>query len=88
MHPEILSKNQIDLLPYLNRFERSFYMVGGTAIGLHIGHRRSIDFDFFTQSTLVKSRIKGKLHQIPFVQVTIFEDYEEYLVEPVPDDEI
>ncbi len=35
-------KEQIELFPFLSRFQRSFYMVGGTAIALHLGHRRSI----------------------------------------------
>ncbi len=52
-------------------------MVGGTAIALHIGHRRSIDFDLFSPSQLVKSRIKIKLHQIPYKQIPIFEDYDQ-----------
>jgi hypothetical protein len=26
-----------------------FYLAGGTALALHLGHRQSIDFDFFTQ---------------------------------------
>ncbi len=42
MHTEILSKEQIELFPFLSRFQRSFYMVGGTAIALQLGHRRSI----------------------------------------------
>ncbi|BAP55364.1 hypothetical protein THII_1067 [Thioploca ingrica] len=25
----------------------SFYLAGGTALALHLGHRHSIDFDFF-----------------------------------------
>ena len=58
MHTEILSQEQSELFPYLKRFQRSFYLVGGTAIALHIGHRRSIDFDLFTQSDLIISRIK------------------------------
>lgn len=31
----------------MSKFKREFYLVGGTAIALHIGHRRSIDFDMF-----------------------------------------
>ena len=65
------------MLPYIKGFQRSFYMVGGTAIALHIGHRRSIDFDLFTLNRLNKSRIKGKLLQIPFKQMPIFEDYDQ-----------
>lgn len=52
-------------------------MVGGTAVALHIGHRRSIDFDLFTQSQLNKSRIKAKLLHIPFNQAPVFEDYDQ-----------
>jgi hypothetical protein len=47
MHFEILNKDQRDLLPFLAKFKREYYMVGGTAIALHIGHRISIDFDLF-----------------------------------------
>jgi hypothetical protein len=77
MHLHILSKEQADLLPHLKSFNRTFYMVGGTAIALHLGHRRSIDFDLFSPSPLIKHRIKGKLLTIPFQQKTIFEDYDQ-----------
>lgn len=36
--------NEIVLFPELN----NFYLVGGTALALQIGHRLSIDLDFFT----------------------------------------
>jgi hypothetical protein len=29
-------------------FREQFYLAGGTALALHIGHRTSMDFDFFT----------------------------------------
>lgn len=74
MHNEILEKEQVELLPYLKNFQRTFYLVGGTAIALHLGHRRSIDFDLFTTSNLIKHRIKSKLNLIPFKQIPIFED--------------
>ena len=77
MHTEIFTGGQVELLPYIKDFKRSFYMVGGTAVALHIGHRRSIDFDLFTQSQLNKSRIKAKLLHIPFNQIPVFEDYDQ-----------
>ena len=77
MHLEIFNTDQEQLFPWLKRFNRSFYLVGGTAIALHLGHRRSIDFDLFTVSTLGKQRIKSKLLQIPFQQVPIFEDLDQ-----------
>ena len=77
MHLEIFSNNQLELLPYIKTFTRTFYLVGGTAVALHIGHRRSIDYDLFSQSPLVKHRIKGKLLKIPFKQIPVFEDYDQ-----------
>jgi hypothetical protein len=77
MHTEIFDKNQLVLLPHIKAFHRSFYLVGGTAIALHIGHRRSIDFDLFSPSPLVKYRIKRELLKIPFEQVPLFEDYDQ-----------
>lgn len=48
MHIEILSQTQKDLFKMLAEAKkRGFYMVGGTAISLHLGHRESIDFDLF-----------------------------------------
>jgi hypothetical protein len=77
MHIEILTPEQADLLPYLKKFKQSFYLVGGTAIAFHIGHRRSIDFGLFTASDLRKSRIKKTLLEIPYIQVPVFEDYDQ-----------
>ncbi len=77
MHTEILDKNQQTLLPWISKFNRTFYLAGGTAIALHIGHRRSIDFDLFTASKLNKYRIKSKLNDFPFKQITLFEDIDQ-----------
>jgi len=52
MHKEILSENQVELLTLIKQFIREYYLVGGTAIALHIGHRRSIDFDLFKNSPI------------------------------------
>lgn len=48
MHKEVLSKEQAELLPRLQWAGKQFGLAGGTAIAFHIGHRRSIDFDFFS----------------------------------------
>lgn len=77
MHIEIFDPRQKELLPHLSVFNRSFYLVGGTAIALYLGHRRSIDFDLFTKSTLVKHRLKKKLTQLPFSHSVIFEDVDQ-----------
>jgi len=44
----ILNKKRRSLLPLLKEFKEEFYLAGGTALALQVGHRRSEDFDFFT----------------------------------------
>jgi len=58
LHKEILTKKQIKLLPLLKSFSKDFGLVGGTAVALHIGHRRSIDFDLFTDKEFKNSSIR------------------------------
>lgn len=77
MHTEIFTGGQVELLPYIKGFKRSFYLVGGTAVALHLGHRRSIDFDLFTSARLNKSRIKEKLMNCPYDQKPVFEDFDQ-----------
>jgi Nucleotidyl transferase AbiEii toxin, Type IV TA system len=61
MHLEILSEAQKELLPILAQFKREYYLVGGTAIALHIGHRESIDFDLFKEKAIRKKDVYAKL---------------------------
>ena len=48
MHREVLTKPAAALFPLLSRFP-DFYLAGGTALALQIGHRISVDFDLFNQ---------------------------------------
>jgi hypothetical protein len=57
MHKEVLSINQLELLPLLSKFRREYYLAGWTAVALYIGHRRSIDFDLFKHSQLNNKKI-------------------------------
>jgi len=66
MHTEILNANQLDLLPLVKQFKREFYLVGGTAIALHLGHRRSIDFDLFKFSALKPKSIIQTISDLGF----------------------
>ena len=61
MHKEILNNNQIELLPLIGEFSKQFILVGGTAIGLQIGHRQSIDFDLFSNKLIKPQSIKNRL---------------------------
>ncbi len=66
MHLEILSTEQKELLPVLSQFKREYYLVGGTAIALHIGHRESIDFDLFKEKNIRKKDIYSKLNTLDY----------------------
>src|SRR3989338_8729539 len=49
MRLEILDKPRKKILPQLGFAKRyGFYLAGGTALALHLGHRTSVDFDFYT----------------------------------------
>ena len=50
LHFETLPPGTLGLLRDLAAHPslQNFALVGGTALALHLGHRRSIDFDFFT----------------------------------------
>ncbi|HCE58512.1 MAG TPA: hypothetical protein DER09_11955 [Prolixibacteraceae bacterium] len=74
MHTEILSSAQSELLPWLKSFNRKFFLVGGTAIALHIGHRQSIDFDLFCAKPFQKSYVNGFLTKFPFKKNRLSED--------------
>lgn len=66
MHSEILNDRQTELLPLMAQFRREYYLVGGTAIALYLGHRRSIDFDLFKPSAINHKRNLDKIAAAPF----------------------
>jgi hypothetical protein len=57
MHREVLAKAAEALFPGLSRFP-GFYLAGGTALALQIGHRLSIDFDLFCNDTIDRSLLQ------------------------------
>lgn len=65
-HKEILNNNQTELLPLIGEFKREYYLVGGTAIALYLGHRRSIDYDLFKFSPLNRKKNLDKIQQSGF----------------------
>ncbi|MBI4549092.1 MAG: nucleotidyl transferase AbiEii/AbiGii toxin family protein [Ignavibacteriae bacterium] len=65
-HEEILSRNTLRALTYIGEqqwFRRStWYLAGGTALALQVGHRTSIDLDFFIpQSTFSTAKFMNLL---------------------------
>ncbi len=50
-HFEILDKQRKEILPLFKAFKDRFYLAAGTGLALQLGHRDSIDFDFFTEKS-------------------------------------
>ena len=80
MYKEILTKKQIELLPLVETFKREFHLVGGTAIALHIGHRRSVDFDLFKYGKLRKKQIADKIEKNGFSFQPLYQSDEELTI--------
>lgn len=78
---EIFNKNQAELFPQLGFLTKEgFYLAGGTGLALQLGHRTSVDFDFyirkhFEQSDLYKEIevvFKKKAQKIAQAEDTLF----------------
>ena len=78
MHREILSKEQIELLPLLEMASGRFGLVGGTAVALQIGHRRSIDFDLFSYKEFKNKSWQKKVERLSKITQTIVMKSGEY----------
>jgi len=59
MHLDILPSEQQKLAILLGDcpFVKDFYLAGGTALALQIGHRQSIDFDFFSEKPFYAEKL-------------------------------
>jgi hypothetical protein len=60
---ETISPNMRELLAWIGRqaFAKRFYLAGGTALALRMGHRRSVDLDFFSETDEVHTRTRHEL---------------------------
>jgi hypothetical protein len=74
-HPEILSRRQQQVLKQIGQAltGRGFYLAGGTAAALYLGHRRSVDFDWFTHHPFEPLAIAQELRDgaIPFTTTDV-----------------
>lgn len=73
MQTQILNNDQLQILPLVGTFSSRFYLVGGTAIALHIGHRRSIDFDLFTDQAFNNLTIRKTILKTYRIDHTFFQ---------------
>jgi len=60
MHLETLTENTKKIWNKFQTFEdiQDFYLAGGTALALQIGHRVSVDLDFFSDKPIKKTLLK------------------------------
>ena len=54
MYQEALTDKGKEIFPFLAEF-KDFYLAGGTAVALFLGHRISVDFDLFTEKEIDKN---------------------------------
>ncbi|MFT4305047.1 MAG: nucleotidyl transferase AbiEii/AbiGii toxin family protein [Candidatus Woesearchaeota archaeon] len=80
MYKEILNKKQKEFLPFLKNFSNDFGLVGGTAIALYLGHRRSIDFDLFSLKEINNLKIQKKIINNKKIQTVFIDNKDEYTV--------
>ena len=58
IHKNILNEQMWKLYSTFAEFKDDFYLAGGTGLALLMGHRMSIDFDFFSDKPIKKTLIK------------------------------
>ncbi|MGB6093402.1 MAG: nucleotidyl transferase AbiEii/AbiGii toxin family protein [Moheibacter sp.] len=61
-------------MPVIALFKKEYYLVGETAIALHLGHRQSVDFDLFKKNKLRKNDIFTKLRSVSREIINGYED--------------
>lgn len=80
MYPEILSEKQKSLLPLLKYYSDEFILIGGTAIALQLGHRKSIDFDLIKFDPLESEKVKRYLRNNYKIEATFVDNEDELTV--------
>jgi len=77
-----LNPQQIDIIRQLGPVARKhdFYLAGGTALSIYLGHRVSVDQDWFTQNEMGDVLLGGKVSVIHRVKQ---ENFRKYRLDPV-----
>ncbi|MBI5220547.1 MAG: nucleotidyl transferase AbiEii/AbiGii toxin family protein [Candidatus Liptonbacteria bacterium] len=78
MHNEVLTGEQLKLLPLVKSFSKSFGLVGGTAIALYLGHRESLDFDLFRFEEFSNYSIKTRIAKYGVIDTILVNKKGEY----------
>ncbi len=76
LHYDILDPERKEILNKLEAFKDKFYLAGGTALALQIGHRDSLDFDFFSRENMDTVKLFDQINEI-FAGLEIIKTQEE-----------
>jgi len=88
MYLSILSSKQISLLKKLKFLEKyDFYLAGGTALALQIGHRTSLDFDFYTKKKFDNRKLLKDLEN-HFEEIELIQNPEQTLIVKIESREV
>ncbi len=70
-HPEVIAGAALAALQTLNTAMAldGFYLAGGTGLALQLGHRRSVDLDFFAPSGSDDQRSLTRVESLPQFKV-------------------
>ncbi|PIY74513.1 MAG: hypothetical protein COY85_03050 [Candidatus Portnoybacteria bacterium CG_4_10_14_0_8_um_filter_40_50] len=80
MHKEILTREQVCLLPLIKTFSKNFGLVGGTAVAFYLGHRQSLDFDLFTNKEFENLEIRRKILKFGKIERVLRDEEGQYTV--------
>ena len=71
MCEQVISAKTKRLLESLDKIEiiKNFYLAGGTALALQLGHRKSIDLDLFSEKDFSTEELKTVLSQVGKLKV-------------------
>jgi len=85
MFPSILSRKQIKLLEQLGFLKKyEFYLAGGTALAIQVGHRTSVDFDFYTKKSFDSKKLQRLLEK-KFEKTILLQKDEDTLIVKIND---
>lgn len=66
LYKDTLENSTLELIKRMceQDFLKTFFLVGGTALSLQIGHRKSIDIDFFSQDSFDVKKMEENLSSV------------------------
>lgn len=88
MYLDILDRKRKKFLSQFGFLRKyGFYMAGGTALALQIGHRQSLDFDFYTEKEFDNKKLFLELEK-RFKKVILIQKQEQTLIVRINEVEI